>query len=144
MRIKAALWVAGFGFAAAGCAGGPRVARTAPSFRKDLPRIAVIPTPMRLTEVGGPAFRMNPATSIVADSTSEEMRRALVSLAALLRPSTGFALPGMNATAPVPPAVADSFPRNAIVLRLLTFIAPDPLGSEGYTIRVSRDTLLIQ
>jgi hexosaminidase len=30
------------------------------------------------------------------------------------------------------------------VLRLLTFVAPDPLGSEGYTLRVERDTILIQ
>ena len=99
---------------------------------------------MRLTEHGGVPFRMNPATSIVADSTSTEMRRALGALTSVLRPSTGFTLPVMNANAPVPVAVADSFRRNAIVLRLLTFIAPDPLGSEGYTIRVDRDTLLIQ
>ena len=144
MRIQNILMVAGLGLLAAGCASKPRVARTAPSFRKDLPRITVIPAPMRLTEHGGAAFRMNPATAIVADSTSAEMQRALKAMTSLLRPSTGFALPVMNANSPVPVAVPDSFPRNAIVLRLLTFIAPDPLGSEGYTIRVDRDTLLIQ
>ena len=144
MRIQNIFVVAACGLVVAGCASRPRVARTAPSFRRDLPRIAVIPAPMRLTEHGGVAFRMNPATSIVADSASPEMRRALAALTSVLRPSTGFTLPVMGANAPVPVAVADSFPRNAIVLRLLTFIAPDPLGSEGYTIRVDRDTLLIQ
>ena len=102
---------------------------------------------MRLTERGGAPFTLNPATAIIADSTSAEMQRALAALTAVLRPSTGFALPVMSASAPVPitiPTAADTQPHNAIVLRLLTFIAPDPLGSEGYTIRIDRDTLLIQ
>ena len=144
MRIKNIIVMGLCGLLGAGCASAPRVARTAPSFRRDLPRMAVIPTPMRLTESGGAPFRMNPATTIVGDTASAEMRRAIDALAALLRPSTGFALPVMNAGSPEPVAAPDSFPRNAIVFRLLTFIAPDPLGSEGYTIRVDRDTLLIQ
>src|SRR5690349_16833797 len=100
MRIQNIFVVAGLGFLVAGCAGAPRVARTAPSFRTDLPRITVIPAPMRLTQQGGAPFRLNPATSVVADSTSGEMRRALVALTSLLRPSTGFTLPVMNANAP--------------------------------------------
>jgi hexosaminidase len=102
---------------------------------------------MRLTTQGGAPFVLGAATSVVADSTSPEMQRALAALTSVLRPSTGFTLPVMNANNPVPitlPANLDTVRRNAIVLRLLTFVAPDPLGSEGYTIRVDRDTLLIQ
>lgn len=120
---------------------------TTPRVRTDLPRIAVIPAPRSLSEQGGDPFTMTAATSIVADTTSAEMRRALTALTGVLRPSTGFTLPVMSQNAPVPitlPANLDTLRRNAIVLRLLTFVAPDPLGSEGYTIRVDRDTLLIQ
>src|SRR3954469_6936761 len=147
MRIKTLLRVAACGSLVA-CSRSPRPATsTTPRVRDDLPRIAVIPAPMRLTEQRGQPFLVNPATAIVADSTSPEMQRALAVLTGVLRPSTGYALPVMNAGAPVPiviPSAADSLPHNAIVLRLITFIAPDPLGTEGYTVRVDRDTLLIQ
>src|SRR4051812_34033045 len=147
MRINTLLRVAGCGLLVA-CSHAPRPATsTTPRVRNDLPRIAVIPAPMRLTEQRGQPFLLNPATAIVADSTSPEMQRALAVLTGVLRPSTGYALPVMTAGATVPiaiPTAADTQPHNAIVLRLITFIAPDPLGGEGYTIRVDRDTLLIQ
>ena len=147
MRIRRILLVAGLGVLAA-CSGSPKpVVRTAPRVRTDFPRIALIPTPMRLTETRGQPFVLSAATSIVADSTNGEMRRALTALTSIARPSTGFMLPVMNASNPVAitlPANLDTLHRNAIVFRLLTFIAPDPLGSEGYSIRIDRDTLLIQ
>jgi hexosaminidase len=146
MRITTLIRLAGL-LTLAACARNPRPSPGPTRVRNDLPRIAVIPAPMRLTENGGRPFRMNAATAIVADSTSPEMQRALAALTSVFRPSTGFALPVMSAHAPVPiviPPAADSLPHNAIVLRLLTFIAPDPLGSEGYTLRIDRDTLLIQ
>jgi hexosaminidase len=137
-----------FGFMAlAACSRRQPSTTTGPRVRTDLPRIAVIPAPRTLSEQGGDPFTMSAATSIVADTTSPEMRRALTALTAVLRPSTGFALPVVSHDNPVPitlPANLDTLRRNAIVLRLLTFVAPDPLGSEGYTIRVDRDTLLIQ
>jgi hexosaminidase len=146
MRFKTLIAAAGCGLLVAGCSRNPRPA-TANLPRADLPRIAVIPAPMRLSEQSGAPFTLNPATAIVADSTSPEMQRALAALTSVLRPSTGFALPVMTAAAPVPiaiPPAADTQPHNAIVLRLVTFIAPDPLGTEGYTVRIDRDTLLIQ
>src|SRR5688572_11755179 len=139
-------------FLAAGCARkAPAPVRPAgppgPRVRTDLPVITVIPAPRQLTENRGQPFRMTAATSIVADTTNGEMRRALSALTSVLRPSTGFALPVVNANNPVAitlPANLDTLRRTAIVLRLLTFIAPDPLGSEGYTLRVDQDTVLIQ
>ena len=131
----------------AGCARKPaRVPTPGPRIRTDLPAITVIPAPRQLTERREPAFTITAATSIVADTGNGEMRRAITALTSVLRPSTGFMLPVVNANNPVPvalPATLDTLRRNAIVLRLLTFIAPDPLGSEGYTIRVDRDTVLI-
>ena len=134
----------------AGCAKKPVTTTTPapmPRVRNDLPAITVIPAPMRLTERGGDPFTITAATSIVADSTNPEMRRSIAVLTSVLRPSTGFALPVTSANNPAPialPANLDTLRRNAIVLRLLTFIAPDPLGSEGYTLTVDRDTVLIQ
>ena len=131
----------------AACSRNPRPAPNRPRVRTDLPRIAVIPAPMRLTEQRGQPFTLNAATAIVADTASPEMQRALAVLTGVLRPSTGLALPvvahGTTPSFTIPPA-ADTFPHNAIVLRLITFIAPDPLGTEGYTLRVDRDTVLIQ
>src|SRR4051812_22508729 len=131
MRMKTLIRIAGYGLLIAGCARNPRPSTSnAPTVRTDFPRIAVIPTPMRLTEQRGVPFRLNPATAIVADSTSPEMQRALAALTGVLRPSTGFPLPVMTANAPVPisiPQPADSLPHNAIVLRIITYIAPDPL-----------------
>src|SRR3954465_7499997 len=117
MRIKPLLRVAAFGFLAA-CSRSPRPATsTMPRVRNDLPRIAVIPAPMRLTEQRGQPFLLNPATAIVADSTSPELQRALAVLTGVLRPSTGFALPVMTAGATLPitiPTAADTQPHNAI------------------------------
>jgi hexosaminidase len=143
MRIAA---IAVLAFASA-CSRNRPAPSTAPQPRTDLPRIAVIPAPRQLTEHRGDPFTLSAATAIVADSTNPQMQRALAALTSVLRPSTGFILPVMHASSPVPialPASLDTLRRNAIVLRLLTFIAPDPLGSEGYTISVDRDTLLIQ
>src|SRR5436190_923770 len=132
MRIKTLFRVVGCGLLVA-CAHNPQPATSnQPRVRTDFPRIAIIPAPMRLTERGGEAFRVNPATAIVADSTSSEMQRALTALTKVLRPSMGYTLPVMAASATMPiviPPAADSLPHNAIVLRLITFVAPDPLGS---------------
>jgi hexosaminidase len=141
-----ALLLATTGVLACARRGPAPVPQPGPAVRTDLPSIAVIPLPLDLTETRGEPFAITAATSIVGDSTSPEMRRALAVLTTVLRPSTGFALPVMSAANPIPitlPANLDTLRRNAIVFRLLTFIAPDPLGSEGYTITVSRDTVLI-
>jgi hexosaminidase len=111
-----------------------------------LPAVAVIPQPMQMSLRPGEFFTITAATSIVADSTREEMRRAIAALTAFVRPSTGFQLPVVDQNNPVPialPANLDTLRRTAIVLRLLTFIAPDPLGNEGYSIEVTRDTALV-
>ncbi len=138
---------AGCGLAVAGCSRNPEPRNPQPGTRTDLPRIAIIPTPMRLTEHGGPSFVLSAATSIVADSTSPEVMRSVNALTSVLRPSTGFALAVTSQNSPVPvtlPTNLDTLRRNAIVLRLITFVAPDPLGSEGYTLRIDQDTVLIQ
>src|SRR5436190_16934354 len=117
MRIKTLLRIAGCGFLVA-CAHNPRPASNAPRVRTDLPRIAVIPAPMRLTERPGQPFRLNPATRIIADSTSSEMQRALAVLTGVLRPSTGYSLPVTTADTTTPiaiPPAADTLPHNAIV-----------------------------
>src|SRR4051812_36473522 len=129
----------------ASCTRRPPAATTARP-RTDLPAVAVIPAPMEVTQRSGIPFTITAGTSIVADSTSPMMQPAIAALTSVLRPSTGFTLPVVSAQNPVPialPANLDTTPRNAIVLRLLTFIAPDPLGSEGYSISVDRDSVII-
>lgn len=114
--------------------------------RTDLPAITVIPVPLRLTEHRAEPFTISAATTIVADSTDPQVQRALVALTSVLRPSTGFALPVMHQSNPVPivlPAALDTLRRNAIVIRLLTFVPPDPLGGEGYSLRVDRDSVIL-
>jgi len=146
MRLRPIAVAAGCGLLAA-CSRAPKPRTPTPRVRTDLPRVAVIPVPMRLTERGDAPFVVSAATSIIADSTNAEMQRSVMPFVSILRTSTGFALPVMNAGNATPitlPANLDTLRRNAIVFRLITFIAPDPLGSEGYTIRVDRDTVLIQ
>jgi hexosaminidase len=133
--------------ALAGCARQPAPRAPGPRVRTDLPAITVIPAPRQLTERRAEGFTITAATSIVADTGNVQMRRSIAALTSVLRPSTGFALPVVNIHDPVPitlPANLDTLRRNAIVLRLITFIAPDPLGDEGYTVTVDRDTVLIQ
>jgi hexosaminidase len=145
--MKTIVWLAGCGLLVAGCANNPRPAGRGPQPRRDLPRIAVIPQPMRLTEQGGLPFVLTAATTIVADTGSSEMKPSIAALVSVLRPSTGFALPviGIGDTTRVAlPANLDTVRRTAIALRLLRFIAPDPLGGEGYSIRIDRDTVVIQ
>src|SRR3954468_22454503 len=110
------------------------------------PAIAVIPQPMQMSVHPGEFFTVSAATSIVADSSREEVRRAVAALTGFMRPSTGFQLPVVDQNNPIPialPANLDTLRRTAIVLRLLTFIAPDPLGGEGYSIEVTPDTVLV-
>jgi hexosaminidase len=124
-----------------------RAPTTAPvPVRPALPAIAVIPQPMEMSVRPGEFFTITAATSIVADTTREDMRRAIAALTAFVRPSTGFQLPVVAQNNPVPvtlPPNLDTLRRTAIVLRLLTFIAPDPLGGEGYSMEVTRDTVLV-
>jgi hexosaminidase len=146
MRLRLIAALAGCGFLAA-CSSAPKPANPLPRVRTDLPRVAIIPAPLRLTEGRDAPFVVSAATSIIADTTNQEMMRSALPLASILRTSTGFALPMMTAGNATPislPANLDTLRRNAIVFRLITFIAPDPLGSEGYTVRVDRDTVLIQ
>lgn len=134
----------------AGCARQPAPRPTIPApaarVRADLPAITVIPAPRQLSELRGEGFLITAATSIVADTTSGDMRRAIASLTSVLRPATGYALTVVNANNPAPitlPANLDTLRRNAIVIQLQTFIAPDPRGSEGYSLTVDRDTVLL-
>ncbi|MEO5567097.1 MAG: beta-N-acetylhexosaminidase [Gemmatimonadaceae bacterium] len=134
----------------AGCARKPTPRPTIPApaarVRTDLPAISIIPAPRQLSELRSEGFTITAATSIVADTVSGEMRRAIASLTSVLRPATGYALPVVNAGNPVPitlPANLDTLRRNAIVIQLQTFIAPDPRGTEGYTLTVDRDTVLL-
>src|SRR5262245_31508059 len=118
MRMKTIALVLASGLMAA-CSRNPRPAPNRPRVRTDLPRIAVVPAPMRLTEQRGQPFTLNAATAIVGDTASPEMQRALAVLTGVLRPSTGLALPvvapGSTPSIAIPPA-ADTFPHNAIVL----------------------------
>lgn len=91
----------------------------------------VIPEPASLVVANGGAFVLSASTSIVTEAGNPEVTRVAEQLAALLRPSTGFAIPISSAG---PEA------RGTIGLRLS---ADTALGAEGYRLTVSPDSVRI-
>jgi hexosaminidase len=76
-------------------------------------------------------FVITDSASIVVDAGNTELSRTAEQLAAILRRSTGFAVPISTTGASV---------RNAILLRLS---ADTALGAEGYRLTVSRDSVRV-
>jgi hexosaminidase len=119
--------------AAAACRPAPRSSAPAPVPRpvwQLMSSVArVVPAPASQTMLGGEAFTLAPEAVIVADANAA---RSAEMLAAILRPSTGFALPVQASDTIVPGKIA---------LR----IAADTLthGAEGYELLVTRDSVRI-
>jgi len=107
------------------------------------PPISVIPIPESLVRAPGLAFTITPLSAIVADTTTIGQRRAATALAAVLRPSTGYALPivanldSISAAVRLPP---DTSRRTIIRLRIA---ADSGLGGEGYTLVAGDDSVVI-
>jgi hexosaminidase len=120
-------------------------ARRTPStmVRPRYPEISVIPIPVSVTRLSGPAFRITPASAIVADTTSTAERLAAVAFAAIARPSTGYPLPivanldSINAAIRAP---TDTNRRSVIRLRLT---AGGDQGAEGYSLASDLDSVVI-
>lgn len=91
----------------------------------------VVPEPVSLTAANGAEFVISDSTSIVLDAGNADLSRIGEQLAALLRPSTGFAIPISSGGGSI---------RGAIALRLS---ADTALGAEGYQLSVSRDSVRI-
>src|SRR3954469_18258473 len=121
-----------------GCARHPATA-----VRPKYPEISVIPIPVSVTRLGGPAFRITPATAIVADTTSAPERIAATAFAAIARPSTGYLLPivanldSINAAVRAP---TDTNRRSVIYLR----VTPSAdVGTDGYSLTSDLDSVVI-
>jgi hexosaminidase len=92
----------------------------------------IVPVPLSVIPSTGAPFTLGAATSIVAPEGNAEAARTAAMLAALLRVPTGLRLP-------VTPSNAAA-PQGAIALRLG---GPASLGSEGYELTVSADSVRI-
>ncbi|MEO8578182.1 MAG: beta-N-acetylhexosaminidase [Gemmatimonadales bacterium] len=90
----------------------------------------VIPAPVSLTVNGGDAFTITDSTRIVVDDGTAQATRTGELLAAIVRPSTGYAIP--ISTGPSS--------RGAIALRLSSDAS---LGDEGYRLTATRDSVRI-
>ncbi|MEO5903221.1 MAG: glycoside hydrolase family 20 zincin-like fold domain-containing protein, partial [Gemmatimonadaceae bacterium] len=90
----------------------------------------VVPQPASITFSGGDAFALTDSTRILIDGGNAEVSRTAALLAAILRPSTGYAIPIASTGALA----------GAVVLRLSTGSA---LGPEGYQLTVSRDSVRV-
>ncbi len=88
----------------------------------------LVPQPASVT-AGGDPFVLTDSASIVIDSGNAELARIAEQLASLLRPSSGYT---------IPVSVSSNSTRGAIHLRLL---ADTALGTEGYQLAVSRDSV---
>jgi hexosaminidase len=93
----------------------------------------VVPEPVSLTSASGDAFVLLDSTTIVVDAGNADAARIAEQLAALLRPSTGFAIPVSSGGASV---------RGAIALRLSADAALGA-GPEGYQLTVWRDSVRV-
>jgi len=105
---------------------------TAPPVRpraQQAPRL--VPEPVSLRAGTGEAFALTQSTSIVVDGGNSDAARVGEQLAAVLRPSTGFAVPVSSAGASV---------RGVIALRISSDAT---LGSEGYQLVVTSDSVRI-
>ena len=112
--------------------------------RPAYPTISVIPIPQTVTAAGGAAFRITPASAIVADTTSIDQQRAALALTAVLRPSTGYLLPIVTNLDSINTAVRapkDTNRRTIIRLRLGASIVP---GAEGYTLTSDADSVVVE
>jgi hexosaminidase len=103
----------------------------APQLVFSSPRL--VPAPASLTRLGSQPFVLAESTVVVVDPGNAEVARVGELLAAVLRPSTGFALPvtGENVSS-----------SRRIVLRLASDRAA--LGNEGYELQVSPDSVRIR
>lgn len=111
------------------CSSSAPVTAPAPVRVAAAPR--VIPEPASISYKNGETFTLTDSTRIVVDQGNAEAARVAGQLAALIRPSTGFA---------IPIAAAGTPGRNAIVLSL----APGAsTGAEGYTLSASHDSIRI-
>ncbi len=90
----------------------------------------VIPAPASMTIARGDVFTLSDSARIVVDGGNAEVSRTAELLAALLRPSSGYAIP----------VTTGASSRGAIVLRLAADAA---LGDEGYRLSASRDSVRI-
>jgi hexosaminidase len=118
------------GFAVACRSTAPVGAPPSPQLRTAAaPRL--VPEPMSVISANGDAFVLTDSASIVVESVNSEPARIAGHLAALLRASTGFAVPvSTNGTSV----------RGAIVLRLS---GDTTLGAEGYRLTAARDSVRI-
>ena len=110
----------------AACTTVPSTTTTAP--RPVVTGPQIIPAPSSLTMGSGAPFDLSRRTTIVVDGNNAEVTAIAQAFAAIVRPSTGFALA-------ILPAVADTTASN-IFLRLATDRAA--LGEEGYDLAITR------
>jgi hexosaminidase len=130
--IARAIVVAASCLAIAGCRPATR-ARPIPAPAPD-PRSAlmsIVPQPASLDRLAGEPFVLDSATRIVVDSGRDDLTRIGELLAAVLRPSTGFAIP----------VTVDGATSPNIVLRVDAGRAA--LGAEGYELIVARDSIRV-
>ena len=104
---------------------GP-VTRPAPRASSGL---GLVPLPQSLRAGSGAPFTITATTAVVVDAGNAEVARTGEMLAALIRPSTAFAVPVGNAAA-----------AGQIALRLVDNAA---LGDEGYELAVTSDSVRI-
>jgi hexosaminidase len=92
----------------------------------------IVPVPLSVVPGSGAPFTLSATTTIIAPEGNAEVTRTAEMMASLLRVPTGLPIPvtASNAAAP----------RGAIVLRLG---GPASLGSEGYELTVSADSVRI-
>jgi hexosaminidase len=116
----------------AGCRATPS---TGPSPRAVVRHFAttprVIPAPTSLALSGSDSFSLSATTSILVDSGNAEVARTAELLGLVLRPSTGFPIPVSSVGGGT----------GGIALRLVPGRAP--LGTEGYELAVTRDSVRI-
>jgi hexosaminidase len=91
----------------------------------------LVPEPVSLAYAAGDAFMLTDSARIVIESGNAEVARTAQQLAAILRPSTGYA---------IPIATTGASARGAIVLRLTSGTES---GAEGYELTVSRDSVRV-
>lgn len=107
--------------------------RPVPSPRVDPTPIDVVPAPASVQLVGIDSFVLDSTSSIVVETSDAAVVRTAQMLAALLRPSTGFALPVSDGMGPGV--------RGFIAFRLDP--SREALGAEGYELRSWRDSVRI-
>ena len=110
-----------------------RPARQAPAPVTDPTPIDVVPAPASVRLSPADTFALDSTSSLVVETDDPRVVRTAQLLAAVLRPSTGYALPISNGALPGT--------RGFVALRLDASRAT--LGAEGYELRVWRDSARI-